>query len=399
MLRALTPFAMFFSLAFQTCLPAQEASDTRVAYDRWENGVSSDPGYFPIAVWLQSPHNAERFKQAGINLYIGLWNGPTEEQLVALQRAGMPVICSQNDLAMNSEHADLIVGWMHGDEPDNAQAIRGGGYGPPIEPSVIEKQYEQIKMRDPTRPILLNLGQGVAYDNYIGRGVRRNHPEDYPLYIRGSDIVSFDIYPAVHDKPEVAGKLEFVPRGVERLRRWSKDEKIVWNCIEASRIGNKEVKPTAEQIRAEVWMSLIRGSRGLIYFVHQFQPTFKEASLLSDPELLSAVTSINRQVIELAPVLNSRDITDAIVFASPLQETSIQVLVKRYQGSLYLLASNESPNSATAVLQVAVPLADGAKLKPIANESPIEILDSKIVLELPGYGIGLYRIEESSPRP
>lgn len=399
MLRLLIPLAMFVNIALQTCLTAQEAGDSRVAYDRWENGVSSDPSYFPIAVWLQSPHNAERYKRAGINLYIGLWNGPTEEQLVALQRAGMPVICSQNDVALNSEQADLIVGWMHGDEPDNAQAQRSGGYGPPIEPSVIEKQYHQIKKRDPTRPILLNLGQGVAYDNWVGRGVRTNHPEDYPLYIRGSDIVSFDIYPAVHDKPEVAGKLEFVPRGVERLRRWSKDEKIVWNCIEASRIGNTEVKPTPDQIRSEVWMSLIRGSRGLIYFVHQFAPTFKEASLLDDPELLEGVTSINRQVIELAPVLNSPDITDAIVFASPQPETPIQVLVKRYQGSLYLLASNESPKPAAATLQVTVPLADGAQLKPIADGSPIELRDAKFKLELPGYGIGLYRLDESSPRP
>lgn len=399
MLRVLIPLAMCVSIALQTGLTAQEASESRVAYDRWENGISSDPSYFPIAVWVQSPHNAERYKQAGINLYIGLWNGPTEEQLVALKRAGMPVICSQNDVALNSEHADLIVAWMHGDEPDNAQAKRSGGYGPPIEPSVIEKQYQQIKMRDPTRPILLNLGQGVAYDNYIGRGVRTDHPEDYPLYIRGSDIVSFDIYPAVHDKPEVAGKLEFVPRGVERLRRWSKDEKIVWNCIEASRIGNTEVKPTPDQIRAEVWMSLIRGSRGLIYFVHQFEPNFIEASLLADPELLDAVTAINRQVIELAPVLNSPDITDAIVFDSPQQETSIQLLIKRYQGAIYLLASNESPTAATAMLQIAVPLADGAQLKPIADESPLEIRDSKIRLEIPGYGIGLYRLDESSPRP
>ena len=399
MLRVLTLLAMFVSIAFQTYLTAQEANDTPDGYDRWENGISGDPAFFPIAVWLQSPHNAERFKQAGINLYIGLWDGPSEEQLVTLKRTGMPVICSQNDVAMNSEHADLIVGWMHGDEPDNAQARRSGGYGPPIEPSVIEKQYNQIKLRDSTRPILLNLGQGVAYDNYIGRGVRRNRPEDYPLYIRGSDIVSFDIYPAVHDQPEVAGKLEFVPRGVERLRRWSNNEKIVWNCIEASRISNEEVKPTPEQIRAEVWMSLIRGSRGLIYFVHQFEPTFKEASLLDDPELLAAVTSINRQIIELAPVLNSRDITDAIVFATPSQETPIQVLVKRHAGSLYLLASNESPNTATAILEVTVPLAASAKLKPLAKESPIEIRDSKILLELPGYGIGLYRLDESSPRP
>jgi hypothetical protein len=96
----------------------------------------------------------------------------------------------------------------------------------------------------------------------------------------------------VHDKPEVVGKLEFVARGVERLRRWTGGEKPVWNCIECTHISNPQRQATPQQVRAEVWMALIHGSRGLIYFVHQFKPAFKEAALLDDPEMLSAVSAI-----------------------------------------------------------------------------------------------------------
>ena len=52
-------------------------------------------------------------------------------------------------------------------------------------------------------------------------------------------------------------------------------------------------------------MSLIQGTRGLIYFVHQFKPTFREAALLDDPEMLAAVTALNQQITGLAPVLNT----------------------------------------------------------------------------------------------
>ena len=52
-------------------------------------------------------------------------------------------------------------------------------------------------------------------------------------------------------------------------------------------------------------MALVHGSRGLIYFVHQFKPKFNEHALLDDPEMLAAVTAVNRQIRELAPVLNS----------------------------------------------------------------------------------------------
>ena len=78
---------------------------------------------FPLAVWLQSPKNAPKFKALGINTYVGLWKGPTEEQLVELRKRGMKVICSQNAVGLRHLYDPTIIGWMHGDEPDNAQGI------------------------------------------------------------------------------------------------------------------------------------------------------------------------------------------------------------------------------------------------------------------------------------
>jgi hypothetical protein len=82
-------------------------------------------------------------------------------------------------------------------------------------------EYQRIRAGDSTRPVMVNLGQGVAWDDYIGRGIRRNHPEDYAEYVRGSNIASFDIYPVVHDSPVVAGKLRFVLQRVGRMIQWA----------------------------------------------------------------------------------------------------------------------------------------------------------------------------------
>src|SRR5262249_54475298 len=90
-------------------------------YARWQQQPPASLNYFPIAVWLQSPSNAAKFKAAGINLYVGLWQGPTEEQLATLKAAGMPVICEQNAVGLAHKNDPTIIGWMHGDEPDNAQ--------------------------------------------------------------------------------------------------------------------------------------------------------------------------------------------------------------------------------------------------------------------------------------
>ena len=93
-------------------------------YARWQNGPSNGPGFFPIAVWLQDPRNAAKYQAIGINLYVALWKGPTAEQIAELKRHGMPVICEQNDYALKHLDEKTIVGWMHGDEPDNAQSLR-----------------------------------------------------------------------------------------------------------------------------------------------------------------------------------------------------------------------------------------------------------------------------------
>jgi hypothetical protein len=290
---------------------------------------------------------------------------------------------------------------MHNDEPDNAQSRgRGQGYGPPILPEVIVRNYENMRAADPTRPVLLNLGQGVAYDNYIGRGVRRNHLEDYPEYLKGCDIASFDIYPVVHDKPEIAGKLEVVAKGVERLHEWSRGQKLIWNCIECTHIDNPEKKATPKQVRSEVWMSLIHGSRGLIYFVHQFKPTEREAGLLDDPEMLAAVTAINSHIHALAPVLNGPSVADAVTARSSVAEVPIAHMVKRHNGAIYIFAAAMRNQSTTGTFNLQSPSSGRAAR---VNKPFVEVLDESRTIPIRNgefmddfkpYAIHLYRFTE-----
>ncbi len=322
-------------------------------YARWSNGPPDDGRFFPLAVWLQPPAKAPQFRAAGINTYVGLWKGPTEEQVAALKQAGMRLVCEQNETGLKHRDDPVIIGWMHGDEPDNAQALPGGkGYGPPVPPAEILAGYRRMRAADPTRPVLLNLGQGVAWDDYIGRGVRRNHPEDYPHYVRGCDIASFDIYPVAHDRPEVAGRLWFVAQGVERLARWAGPERVVWNCIECTRINQPERKATPHQVRAEAWMAIIHGSRGIIYFVHEWQPRFSESALLDDPAMLAAVTAINRRIALLAPVLNGVAGGEAAGVATAAGGAPVAALVRRHGGETYLFAVAMRGRRTTATFTV-----------------------------------------------
>ncbi len=368
------------------------AGEATVPAPVWSRGLPTTPDFFPIAVWLQPPARAKAYREAGINLYVGLWRGPTGAQLAALREAGMKVICEQNQVGLAHRDDPTIVGWMHGDEPDNAQPLgEWRGYGPPIPPAQIVADYERLRQRDPTRPVFLNLGQGVAWDDWHGRGVRSRHPEDYPEYVKGSDIVSFDIYPVTHDRPAVSSNLWYVARGVERLVRWTGGAKPVWCCIETTRISHPTAKPTPHQVRAEVWMALIHGARGLIYFVHEWKPRFRESALLEDPELLPAVTQLNRQILELAPVLNAPTLADAVRVQADDPAVPVAVMAKRHAAALYLFTVTLRDRPVRARFAVAG----------LAGDTPIEVLgeDRRLLArdgvfedDFPGYGVHLYRL-------
>lgn len=111
-------------------------------------------------------------------------------------------------------------------------------------------------------------------------------------------------------------------------------------------------------------MSLIHGSRGLIYFIHQFAPTFREAALLDDPEMLSAITALNGQIIQLAPVLNQTGPGETIQVSTDNAEVPVAALARRHQGVLYLFAVGMRDGTTKATF----------KVPSIAGDQPISVL-------------------------
>lgn len=331
-IRAGVFFAMMSAL-----LGAVDVGVSPTPYAGWSNSFPADENFFPLAVWLQSPGNASAFKALGINTYVGLWAGPTEAQLSALKTAGMNVICDQNSLALASPSRSIVKSWMQGDEPDNAQDDGNGGFGPPILPTVIQSNYNAMKAADATRPVLLNLGQGVAWDGWYGRGTRTNHPEDYPEYMKGGDIISFDIYPVTSTDAAIKGNLWYVGQGVERLVTWSAGKKVVWNAIETTHI-NSTVLPTPAQIRSEVWMSIIHGTRGILYFVHEWVPSFSEPGLLRYPANMDAVKAVNAQIQSLAAVLNGPTIAGELQAHTSNSGVPLKAMHKRRGTDNYVFA-------------------------------------------------------------
>lgn len=343
-------------------------------------------GSFPIAVWMQSPSNAARYKALGINTYLGLWNGPTEEQLSELARTGMSAITEQNDVGLKSHNRGVIKGWMQPDEPDNAQISALGGYGGCIPATTVARRTREIKARDATRPVTLIFGPGVADPPWIGRGSCTGDMTYYDIAAEGADIISFDIYPVGTDTARVKGKLEYVAQGIVNLAKRARPNQAIWTAIETTALDvHRPVKPL--EVRAEVWMALIHGVKGICYFVHEFAPTFREDGIFLHPDIVKEVSDINRSIMQLAPVLNSTSLTGKVTVESPVP---IATMLKRQGRDFYLFAvSMRNEASSPKIVVEGVGDVEAVALDENRN---VSIRNGGFVDTFSGYGVHRYKI-------
>ena len=338
------------------CVPTIPTIAWKNPYAGWARGIptATDPTFFPISVWLQGSWHATEMAALGINIYVGN-NAGTDSlaaaDLATLKAQGIYAIVGQDSVGLANINDPTIVGWwMTPDEPDNAQETSAGNYGPPVAPATLVTRYNSYKAADPTRPIYLGLGQGVAYDGWEGRG--SNAPAESG-YVPASDIIDFDIYPYNNcggdsNEQVTCGQFWLNAYGVERLRGWSTRGQAVWTDIETTIIAAGTTSgPTPKQTKSEVWLSLIHGANGITYFLDTWNPSFREDGIFAAPAMVSAVTALNQQIKTLAPVLNSADIPNLVAVSSSNPDAPIDLMVKARGQTLYVFAAISRPGTAT----------------------------------------------------
>lgn len=384
----------FSAAAFAAGSPAgnddhKSSSQISSPYAQWKNGPSSDPNYFPLAVWMQSPAHIREFQDIGINTFIGYWGKLNQADLDLFARSGMSLVLGQNTFAISAPNSSAITAWLQPDEPDNAQPLAGGGHGPCIPPKVLQDNYAQNRKNDPSRPVLLGFGRGVSNIRWRGRGNCTGDTNYYEQAASAGDILSFDIYPVANG----TGHLEDPARGVKNLIRWSGGRKIIWNDIEAARIHGGAV-PTASQLRSEIWMSIIAGSRGISYFVDQLSPTFREDGIFNHPELVRGVKAINQEILSLAPVLNSATIEGKISVSSLPSTVPIGVMMKKSGGTVYVFAAAMADTPAEVDFELSS--IDQGVVDVLGEHRNIPLSRGIFHDRFAGYSVHLYRIAANS---
>ncbi len=407
------------ALLLASITPAAGADDYS-KFDPYERGLFKDPNSFPIGVWLQQPRHASKYKSLGIDYYLGLHNGPTAEQMELLHQSGMRVIAGLNEYAQaNLLNDPLVVGWMHGDEPDLAlvyprdllqgpmgktiikehwpeiyqeldldnKDYQGWGLGAhPV--NDIQKDYKRFRDIDPTRPVLIQLSKAAATNGvYKGRGDRNGKTWEYPLYMEGSDYVSFDVYPVGDGQPD---KPYLVADGVEQLAKWGRGDRPQIVAIEAG-FGDKAMADASQQ-RAQIWMAINHGASGIFYFCHRWtgegstKKAYADNMPIQDKVLGEGIKKINDELQQLAPVINSPS-QDNLVRAA---NAEIDLGARVHEGKTYLFAVERGNRGSEAEFTVDG-ISDG-KVEVIGEDREIVMKNGRFSDQFTPFQTHLYRI-------
>jgi hypothetical protein len=379
-------------------------------YAKWINGPSTSADFFPIAVWLQNPQNSSLYQylNAGINVYVNLSGGPTVGQLDALSATAMTTWCPQTSVSLDITKNSSIKGYHLASEPDNQNYVVDPINAPTVKIctpiDTIISNYKKIKATDPSRPVYVCFGQGVVEDLWYGRGARTGHPEDYPMYAAGADILAFDIYPMNIYPPESSdaqyirdfkNKCAQMPwrvaEGVDKVRKIVNYKKPVICNIECTNwAGNSAYALTPEIVKAEVWMALVHGARGIEYFVHTITP-FNERGLLGDKPMTDAITAINAQIMLLAPVLNTQSVINGYTISLSNKSVPVDGMLKRLNGFTYIFAVGMRSGTTTATFTLR-DFTGSRTVEVIGENRTIQCVNGVFQDNFAGYGVHLYKV-------
>ncbi|MBN2581659.1 MAG: beta-galactosidase [Planctomycetes bacterium] len=300
----------------------------------------------PLMGFYQSVKSFEHAEVMGLNGYFMPGKTPAREYLDALAARKLYGIVLYDPEVTG--HAALLA-WLQPHEPD---ALAEGK--PRSTPDEVVAAYEAIRKADPSRPVVLDFSPNFMLKAEFAEGrSEQQKREDYAAYARGGDILTYNVYPIwLHNRPE---RINWVAEAADDLREIVGPDKPFFAMIETGK-GSKAV-PVDEQrdvsvdeIRAEVWMALTHGATGIIYFTHQFKPSFTEFA--PDADKQAGIKAINAQITRLAPILLSGATQRPVVVAF-VGGLEASWTAREYKGRLYLFVLNADPQRREGKISIA----------------------------------------------
>ena len=302
---------------------------------------------FPRMVWRQCPTYYPTSIGAGINLFLGVSCTGTDEQFDQLAGRAMSTV----DTSTPGVSGPGQVGWHHPDEADVS----------------IGNASKLAQPRGAGRVTFLTLTDKFSVNAAPGPFGK----EIYPAFFDSADVIGFDTYP-VEVRCSIAqiDNVYWMQRELVSLTRG----KPTFQWIEAGPMEHcrHNEDPTPTVVRAETWLAIAGGARGIGYF-----PDWWEESIRNEVRL------VNREILALAPALLA-----PVAKANWSTENPVRIGARSYNGATYVIAVNTSTSEATASFSLFG--LGGRKLRVFRDGRIVKPLGDLVTDKLPGLGVAVY---------
>jgi hypothetical protein len=353
--RNLSPVLIAVAFALAVLLSVVPASPARAgALDLGED-------FFPIGVWSQPIYSFDKWIGRGINTllkYESYGGSATVDSWAnAASAKGLYQIREPRANISHDINDAFLLAWMQRDEPD----YRGT---PPAE---LAANYAAWKAVDPAKPVFTNFSGGNVLSGATPRST-------YEQFFASTDWVSHDIYPVTGwGRPDwIDYSVPLASRrnpgaAIDTLYAWS--GKPQYAIIETSNqqlpwISNPR-GVTPDELRGQIWHSIIHGARGIFYFPFRIG-TFSYDATPAD--VAEEMTRQNLRIQSLARVLNSADEPAdpqwRLDLDSPLLEGTLRIL----DGDAYFFILNLSTSTLSGQA-IDLPLVAGLEQLAVLGES------------------------------
>jgi hypothetical protein len=284
--------------------------------------------FFPVMLIDQcGAGDAARAHQLGINLIInescpGI---SSDAQLQRLKGSTLGVL----PIARRDARGRGLAGWSFPDEPE------GNGWTP----DRLEQEHPYARGSNDGLLSFLTTGPGFFHAPYTHAVAA---PAVYGRYARLADIAGFDLYPLGHCSTDL-GAVYDAQVAFQRLAgamptfQW-----IETGPIKPTYCGGFQMQPA--ELRAEVWLAVAGGARGIGYFTHTWSP--EHASFDVSANLQHELARVNSLLAAVKPALVGTTVPSAV------DTTAVKVIARRSGGSLYVIAVNASRSPINAKIHV-----------------------------------------------
>jgi hypothetical protein len=302
---------------------------------------------FPRMVWRQCPTYYPTSLGAGINMFLGVECDHPEEQFSRLAGRALSTV----DAATPGISGPGVVGWHLPDEAD----VSVGDVRKLPNPRA-DGRVTFLTLTD-------KFSQHAAAGPY-GKAI-------YPDFFARADVIGFDTYPVeVRCSLEQIDNVYWMQRELIALT----GGKPTFQWIEAGPMEHCtwNQDPTPAVVRAETWLAIAGGARGIGYF-----PDYWEEGIRNEVRLT------NREILALAPAL-----LGPVAKANWSVESPVRVTARRFNGATYVVAVNTSTNPVTA--SFSVPGLSGRHLRVFREGRVVKPMGDLVADKLPGLGVAVY---------